>query len=249
VRLIFPSGSEPGTPQPALKDLYAYPASPWLRANFVSSVDGAASMNGRSGGLSSDADRRLFALLRALCDVILVGAGTARAERYAAIRPDELEPGLRDGRTPVPPIAVVTRRLSLDLASPLFTAALPGARTIVITTEEAPAELRASARSVADVIVAGAESVDLATALRALAERGHRHVLAEGGPQMLTQFADDKLLDELCLTISPLLARGGAGRITAGVGPGCAGRLLLRHVLENDGHLFCRYTRIPAAIA
>jgi riboflavin biosynthesis pyrimidine reductase len=242
VRLIFPPASGPGIAPSALADLYAYPGSPWVRANMVSSVDGAASLSGRTGGLSSQADRRLFTLLRTLCDVILVGAGTARAERYAAVRPDEMEPGLRDGPAPVPPIAVVTRRLSLDLGSPLFTAALPGARTIVITTEEAPAELRASAQRIADVIVAGVESVDLAAALRALAGRGYPRVLAEGGPQVLTQLADQGLLDELCLTISPLLARGGVGRITTGVGPGCADPLWLRHVFEDDGYLFCRYT-------
>src|ERR1700690_4210822 len=176
---------------------------------MVASVDGAASMGGRSGGLSSAADRQLFALMRTLCDVILVGAGTARAERYAPVRPGELRPGLR-GHRPVPPIAVVTRRLSLDLDSPLFTAAPAGARTIVITTEEAPAGLRASALRVADVIVAGLDSVDLAAALSALAERGYHHVLAEGGPQLLSQLAAAELLDELCLTISPVLARGGS---------------------------------------
>ncbi|HEY2442644.1 MAG TPA: pyrimidine reductase family protein [Streptosporangiaceae bacterium] len=244
MRLILPAGA----PAPDLARLYAYPDVPWVRANMVTSVDGAAAVGGRSRGLSSDADRKLFALLRALSDVILVGAGTARAERYSAVRPDELRPGLRDGRPPVPPIAVVTRRLSLDLASPLFTAALPGCRTVVITTEEAPAELRASALRVADVIVAGLDSVDLAAALHALAERGYPHVVTEGGPQLLGQLADEELLDELCLTVSPLIVRGGSGRIMSGPGPGSAGLLDLRHLLEDDGCLFCRYTRKPAAI-
>jgi riboflavin biosynthesis pyrimidine reductase len=243
VRLIFPFASEAGLAAPELAELYAYPSSPWVRANFVSSADGAASIDGRSGGLSSEADRRLFALLRTLCDVILVGAGTARAERYGAVRPDEMTPGLREGRTAVPPIAVVTRRLSLDLSSRLFTAAQPGAKTIVITTEEAPAELRASAQRVADVIVAGPESCELPAVLRALAERGYPHVLTEGGPHMLTQLAEQELLDELDLTISPLLALSGAGRITTSVGPGRGDPLRLAHVLEDEGYLFCRYTR------
>src|SRR5262249_5430830 len=155
---------------------------------------------------SSEADRSLFALLRTLCDVILVGAGTARAERYAAVRPEELWPGLRDGQAPVPAIAVVTRRISLDLASPLLTAALPGARTILITTELAPAELRSEARRNADVIVGGEDTADLSLVVDALAGRGYRRVLAEGGPQLLGELTAAELLDELCLTISPLVA-------------------------------------------
>ena len=234
-----------------LAELYAYPgASPlWVRANMVTSADGAATIHGRSAGLSSEADRSLFALLRSLSDVILVGAGTARAERYSAVRPEEMLPGLRDERVPPPAIAVVTRRISLDLASPLLTAARAGARTILITTEQAPAELRSEATKYADVIVAGDDSADLRFALHALADRGYRRVLAEGGPQLLGELAADELLDELCLTISPLVASGGAGRIAVGNSAAQSGRLELRHVLEEEGHLFCRYTRRRPAIA
>ena len=258
MRLILPPPGDAGGPgcaeeltRPDLAQLYAYPDSgrPWVRANMVASADGAATIRGRSHDLSSDADRNLFALLRTLCDVILVGAGTARAERYAAVRPGELWPGLRDGPAPVPAIAVVTRRISLDLASPLLTAALPGARTILITTEQAPAELRSEALANADVIVAGDDTADLALAVDALAGRGYRRILAEGGPQVLGQLAAGELLDELCLTISPLLASGGAGRIAVGSSAVRSGRLVLQHVLEDDGHLFCRYTRRRPAIA
>jgi riboflavin biosynthesis pyrimidine reductase len=258
VRLILPPPGDAGGPGCAkelarhdLAQLYAYPDSgrPWVRANMVASADGAATISGRTSGLSSDADRSLFALLRTLCDVILVGAGTARAERYAAVRPGELWPGLHDGPAPVPAIAVVTRRIRLDLASPLLTAALPGARTILITTEQAPAELRSEALANADVIVAGDDAADLALAVDALAERGYRRILAEGGPQLLGQLASGELLDELCLTISPLLASGGAGRIAVGSSAVRSGRLVLQHVLEDEGHLFCRYTRRRPAIA
>ncbi len=257
MRLIFPPQVESGDDGPAdltrpeLARLYAYPDTDqaWVRANMVASADGAATIRGRSAGLSSDADRSLFALMRTLCDVILVGAGTARAERYAAVRPEELWPGLRDGAAPVPAIAVVTRRVSLDLSSPLLTAALPGARTILITTEQAPAELRTEALKNADVIVAGDDTADLGLALQALADRGHRRILAEGGPQLLGELAATELLDELCLTISPLVASGGAGRIAMGDSAVQSGRLVLRHVLEEQGHLFCRYTRRRPAIA
>ena len=103
----------------ALAALYAYPdiapgAAPWLRASMVASVDGAASLGGRSGGLSGDADRLVFSVLRSLADVILVGAGTARAEGYRPVRDGEVWASLRAGRAPVPPIAVVTGKLDLD---------------------------------------------------------------------------------------------------------------------------------------
>jgi riboflavin biosynthesis pyrimidine reductase len=258
VRRIFPPQVGPGDAgEPAdltrqdLAGLYAYPSSgrPWVRANMVTSADGAATIRGRSAGLSGDADRSLFALLRSLADVVLVGAGTARAERYSAVRPEELWPGLRNGKPPVPAIAVVSRRVSLDLDSPLLTAALPQARTILITTEQAPPGLRADALHDADVIVAGDDTADLGFALQALADRGYRRVLAEGGPQLLGQLAAAELLDELCLTISPLVASGGASRIAVGTSAAQTGKLELQHVLEEEGHLFCRYTRRRPTIA
>ena len=105
---------------------------------MVATADGAASLNGVTQGISSDTDRRVFALLRTLCDVILVGASTVREEKYKPARPQELWSHLRDGRPPTPPIAVVTGRLDLDPDSPLITAAPAYARTIVITTASAP---------------------------------------------------------------------------------------------------------------
>ena len=227
-----------------LAALYAYPPGPWLRANMVSSADGAAHLDGMTRGLSSDADRHLFALLRTLADVIVVGAGTVRAERYAPVRQHELWPDLRPGRTPTPPIAVVTARLDLDPASRLIASAPPSARTIVITTAQAPADRRAALEVQAEVIVAGQETVDLKAAVAALAERGHRRILAEGGPRLLAQIAAAGLLDELCLTIGPLLAGPGPNRILAGAMSATPSQpLTLAHVLEDNGFLFCRYTR------
>jgi riboflavin biosynthesis pyrimidine reductase len=226
-----------------LAALYAYPPGPWLRANMVSSVDGAAHLGGVTKGLSSDADRHLFALLRTLADVIMVGAATVRTERYAPVRQHELWPDLRPGRTPTPPIAVITARLDLDPSSRLIASAPPSARTIVITTARAPADRRAALDGSAEVIVAGQETVDLKAAVAALAERGHRRILAEGGPRLLAQIAAAGLLDELCLTIGPVLAGAGADRILAGAMSASSQPLTLAHVLEDDGFLFCRYTR------
>jgi riboflavin biosynthesis pyrimidine reductase len=243
VRQLLPAA--PAAPDgPDLPGLYAYPASGrWLRANMVSSADGAAMLDGATRALSSDTDRHVFSLLRVLSDVIVVGASTVREEHYGPARPRELWQPWREGRTPTPPIAVVTKRLDLDPHSPLIAAAPPDARTIVITTAASPAGRRAELAAHADVIVAGEEDVDLAAAVGALADRGYRRLLAEGGPHLLGQFAGAGLLDELCLTIGPLLAGPGASRIVAGDLTADPRPLALAHVLEEDGFLFCRYTR------
>jgi riboflavin biosynthesis pyrimidine reductase len=142
---------------------------------------------------------------------------------------------------------VVSRRLDLDPDSPLITAAPAHARTIVITAAQAPADRRAELARHADVIVAGDETVDLTAAVGALTQRGHRRILAEGGPRLLAQLAEAGLLDELCLTIGPLMAGPGAPRIvagTSGTDPVATPLpLTLAHVLEDNGFLLCRYTR------
>ncbi len=238
MRQLLPSGN------PDLAALYAYPDGPWLRANMVSSADGAANLDGASAPLSSDTDRQLFALLRTLSDVIIAGAATVRTERYKPARLQEPWRYLRDGRTPTPPIAVVTARLDLDPASPLIAKAPAYARTIVITTADAPADRRADLARHADVVVAGEETVDLKAAVSALAERGHCRMLAEGGPHLLAQLLEARLMDELCLTIGPLMAGPGASRIVAGALPTAPPLpLTLAHVLEDDGFLFCRYLK------
>jgi riboflavin biosynthesis pyrimidine reductase len=232
---------------PDLPGLYAYPdpdSSQWLRANMVSSADGAASLNGATKDLSSGADRQVFALLRALADVIVVGAATVRAERYKPARPQPLWSGLRAGRTPTPPIAVISARLDLDPASPLIAAAPPDARTIIITTAQAAQDSVATLEPNADVIVAGDQTVDLKTAVAALADRGHRRMLAEGGPHLLGQLVEADLIDELCLTIGPLIAGPGPNRIVTGaLGAAQPLPLTLAHVLEDDSFLLCRYIR------
>ena len=224
-----------------LAELYAYPGPMWLRTNMVTSADGAGFLEGRTAALSTPGDMRIFGLLRVLADVVLVGAGTARTEKYKPARHREALAHLRAGRPPTPPIAVVSRTLELDLESPLFTGAPSHARTIVITCASAPAPLQEAAARVADVIVAGTAAVDLTEAAGVLAGRGMSRVLCEGGPHLLRQVAADGLLDELCLTVSPLLAGPGAHRITHGPPLAAALPMRLAHVLEADGFLFCRY--------
>ena len=105
--------------EPDLPGLYGYPDGRWLRANMVATADGAASLNGVTQGISSDTDRRVFALLRTLCDVILVGASTVREEKYKPARPQELWSHLRDGRPPTPPYAARSASRARDRATQL----------------------------------------------------------------------------------------------------------------------------------
>jgi riboflavin biosynthesis pyrimidine reductase len=242
VRMLLPTRVD-DVNDAALDDAYAWPAGPWLRANMVATVDGAArGPDGLSGAISSVADKRVFGVLRALADVVLVGAGTVRAEGYRAARARAAyaERRAAAGQRPAPVIAVVSRSLNLDPALPLF--ADPMERPVVLTATTADPARRQALADVADVADCGDADVDPREALRALRERGLGHVVAEGGPHLLAQLVDEDLLDELCLTVSPLLVggTGDAGRILSGVGnrPHLAG---LGHVLEEDGMLFLRY--------
>lgn len=200
------------TDEDELAAAYSWPQQPTgrgvaVRANMIGSLDGGATVGDRSAGLSAPSDVALFALMRDTADVILAGAGTVRAERYAGI---ELDAGRaarrrRWGFTGPPPIAVVTGR-GLPPDSPLFGPS--SARPIVITCASAAATVPATA----DAIVAGDELVDLPTALAALATRGLVRVQCEGGPSLLGELVDGGLLDELCLTISPRLLGTGTSR-------------------------------------
>jgi riboflavin biosynthesis pyrimidine reductase len=218
---------------------------PWVRANMVASADGAAALDGRSGGLGGAADRMVFTILRSICDVILVGAGTARAERYKPVRESQVWTELRAGRSPLPPIAVVTRSLDLSDCRPLLSA-LP-AQTIVITTAEAAARPTAAWASDVRIVVAGETRVDIGQAVAALVSLGFREILTEGGPHLLGQLIRAGLLEELCLTTSPVVAAGSAGRIVAASQPADqhlpALRMELAHVLTDAGFLLSRYVR------
>ncbi|HEY5334667.1 MAG TPA: pyrimidine reductase family protein [Mycobacteriales bacterium] len=245
LRELFPVAARHVDPAEA----YAFPdgTDRCVRAVFVSSLDGAATKGGRSGGLGGATDRTVFAVLRGLADVILVGAGTARAEGYGPVTAASSWDGLRDGRSPTPPIALVSRSLDVDLTGPLFADAPEHARTIVLTCAAAPAHRRRAAGRVADVIVAGDDQVEISVALAGLAQRGHRRISCEGGPRLFAQVARDGCLDELCLTLSPLLLAGDAPRITNGPALSDGLDLDLVSLFEDQGYLFLRYGRRPAS--
>lgn len=222
----------------------AYLPGPGLRVNFVSSLDGAAEIDGVSAPLSSPADKRVFGVLRMQCDALLVGAGTMRQEGYRAVRLDERRRAWREERgwAPYPVLVVVSRGLKLDPAAMAFVDA--PVRPIVLTCAAAPADRRAALAEVAEVLVCGDAEVDLTAGVAALHERGHQRLLSEGGPQLFGSLIAADLVDELCLTVSPLLAGGSSSRIA--VGPPSATRSLsLRQVLAADSMLLLRYNRQP----
>lgn len=237
MRRLFPTYAE----EVDLAEAYAYPEGRrWVRANMVSSVDGSAVAEGRSGGLSGMGDKEVFAALRGLCDVVLVGAGTARAEGYRAPKPKEAYADLRvaAGQRPAPSLALVTSRLDLDPASPLFGGPEP---TFVITSRSSDEAVRERLAEVAEVIVAGEEHVDVATALDRLCDRGLSRVLCEGGPRLLGEVVASGSLDELCLTVSPALVGGDGPRVLDGPALDGVRDIDLAHLLEQDGSLFARY--------
>ncbi|MCI2419892.1 pyrimidine reductase family protein [Saccharopolyspora sp. K220] len=231
-----------------LEEYYAYPEAPqrpWVRVNFISSLDGAVTVEGSSRGLSAPIDQRVLGLIRDLSDVVLVGVRTAVVEGYRGVKRTEVRAARRQrlGRSEVPPIALVTARASLPLDSPLLTDTL--VPPIVFTAEAAPKQRRAAlADAGADVVVAGDETVDLRTALRELAARGLRRIGCEGGPTLFGHLVDADLVDELCLTLSPMLTSGNAGRIGAGAGGVPPRRMRLQSVLHAESLLLLRYARM-----
>jgi riboflavin biosynthesis pyrimidine reductase len=215
-----------------------------LRANFIASVDGAITVSGKSAGLQTPGDNLIFATLRDLADVVLVGAGTARTEGYTALTPSaaRAEKRVANGLAPTLPIAITTRSLGLDPTSALFTAAQPDARTLVFTCASAEPAEHPELSQVAEVIVCGNHEVDLSEVRAVLTDRGLGRILCEGGPSLFATLAQSGNVTELCLSISPTLAGPGSGRLTSGTEWPLGGlQLDLAGLLEEDGALFSRY--------
>lgn len=187
---------------------------------MVASLDGSTVVGGTSGALSSPADTAVLGALRHHADVVLVGAGTARDERYGAPR----KAGQR--------IAVVSRSGHLDPRSTLVTS---GAAVLVLPTDGPAVDL--------EVVRAGTGHVDLAAALVELRRRfGAGFVHVEGGPRLNGALVAGGLVDEWNITIAPTIVGGQGPRLVDG-GPDVAERLRIAHVLEDDGFLFVRALR------
>lgn len=244
---LWSPGHEGKLDPDALAAAYAYPPlSPeqsWVRANFISTLDGAAAGDdGRSQSINTGADRDVFALLRALSDVVLVGAGTARVEGYRRLTIRPPWQYLRQGRPTNPTIAVFSR--SGDIPPGLSDARKDSGEVRLITCTRAgnhAIDLARDTLGEENVIVAGGDSVDLASAVDSLAADGLRRILCEGGPHLMRDLTASGRLDELCLTIAPTLVAGDHPRITAGA-PVTA-NLVPRLLIESQGTLLGRWAR------
>jgi len=216
---------------------------PWLLANMVASLDGATTIEGRSGGLGGAADKEVFTALRAVADFILVGAATVRSEGYGPPRTPESRQRerLARGQAAFPRIAVVSRSLDIDPTTTMFTEAAEP--PVILTVAGADGGRRTDLEAVADVVEVGEGSVQILRAIDALAERGARVILTEGGPTLLGQIIADGLLDEVDLTLAPTLVAGASKRVA--LSPSDTVRAMsLAHLWESDGVLLTRYVRV-----
>ncbi|ATD70720.1 MULTISPECIES: dihydrofolate reductase family protein [Gordonia] len=244
----------------ALAEHYRYPprpaagpgaAAPFVRANMVSSIDGAATHDGKSGGLGGPGDKAVFRVLRGLADVVLVGAGTAATEGYRQPQPDDVFADLRkeNGQAPAPALALVSRSLSVPPDYP----PLSHPDTVVLTCASAPRDRRAALVDAGATLVdCGEDDVESSTLIATCGDRGWPRVLCEGGPSLLGSIIADDLLDEICLTTSPHLAGGHSGRIAVRAGDGddsdedaAALRAMTPAAIitDDDGFVFTRWLR------
>ncbi|MFC5139326.1 pyrimidine reductase family protein [Actinomycetospora rhizophila] len=244
MRQLWPAADGAELDRDDLLALYASPDPSWVRVNFVASVDGAVAVGGLSTGLHAPGDKELFGVLRELADVVLVGAGTARAERYRGARttPEREDRRRARGRAPVPPIAVVSTRGDLDPGSGLFTDTSVPPLVLVAAAHAQDAAARLGGR--AEVVGASGDdpsATDPGAVLAALAARGLTRVLCEGGPALFGSLLAAGRVDELCLSLAPQLAGGGIDRIVAGPALDGPRPLRLAGVLAHEDGLLLRY--------
>lgn len=211
--------------------------------NMIATIDGATAVDGLSGGLGGPADMKMFGGIRELPSAILVGAATANAEGYRPANPSpESQRRRSDAGLPErAAIAIVTSSLRLDPTLPLLCE--PGYRPLILTTQQAPPDRRASLEEKADIVEVGEDRVDLTEALAELGRRGHTVILAEGGPSLNGQLIADDLIDEWNATISPLLVSGESARAAHGPAAPAPQRFTLDRLWLGDDLLFGRWLR------
>ena len=254
MQLIFDRGGTERGPvgDAELVELYRHPApeaGAWLRTNFVASLDGSIQgPDGRSGSLNTVSDQHIFAIHRALADAIVVAAGTARNEGYRAVDLAPWQQAIRQaaGLAPVPTLVVVSASAILDprIAQP---ASGTGGPVVVATTEGKPAGALDPLRSAEiEVLELGVGTVDLPRLVDELAGRGLPRLLCEGGPHLHRDLLAAGLVDELSLTLAPVVVGGVGARSTRGDAlPALVEFELQFSLLGDDGALFTSYRRSP----
>jgi riboflavin-specific deaminase-like protein len=233
-----PQAQESSTQRPAA-------VRPRVLLNMASTLDGRATLGGKSGAIGNRADRELFHALRTVVDAVLVGAGTVRVERYRQLVRDDEARALRRARglAEEPLACIVSARLALEGDIPLLDT--PGARVVILTPSQASLPAGRAAQ-IEYVRTAREGRLDLAAALSELRARfGVRSVLCEGGPHLNGQLLAAGVVDELFLSLAPKLAGGDASsealRIVTGVDLEPPVELALLSALEAEGDLFLRY--------
>lgn len=226
-----------------LDELYRCPDQ-WVRANFVSAIDGTTAIDGQTGALTTRNDQRVMARLRAAADVVLIGAGTARAEGYVSIQLNEQQAQQRKDRGLAAelPVAIVSQ--SGRLPAQLVDAAAP---TIVLLPRSIH-DHQQGQHAFDELKNAGAELivVDRLTAaaiLAALRERGLTRILCEGGPTLLGHLIGADLLDELCLTTAPMLVAGPSHHVAVSEQPTIRPMTCQQLLVDRDGYQFARWVR------
>jgi riboflavin biosynthesis pyrimidine reductase len=238
IRRLYPS-AEALSEDTALENEYLVADERHVRANFVISLDGMVEIDGRSSPLGGSADRAAFMTMRAVTDVILVGAGTVRQENYGPVR---LDTGSQDrrihrGQPALPTLAIVSNRADLDPTAKVFS----GDVKPLLLTSLAGAARHRDLAAVAEMVTCGDESVDLTAALDTLLARRLGRVLCEGGPTLLHSLIEADLMDELCCTTSPSLAGPGHRSLVGDQQLTSPVALHLTSVLEGDGMVLARY--------
>jgi riboflavin-specific deaminase-like protein len=214
---------------------------PWLVVNMATTLDGATALEGRSRGIGGPGDRAAFHALRSAADVVLVGAGTARAENYGPVTVPEGHLAAREaaGRTLPARLAVISASGSLDPGSRLFTGF--GPPPLVYTVSETPDTVLAALDGVAEVVVAGSSTVDPVAVLDDLAARSVRCIVCEGGPHLNADLIAADVVDEWCWTIGPSLVGGDSNRASVGVWSPAARAFRLDRLLTDGTDLLTRY--------
>jgi riboflavin biosynthesis pyrimidine reductase len=231
-----------------LPGAYPWPDRPvWLRAMMVMTLDGAvAGADGRSRSISSVGDRAVLAAVRRFSDAVLIGAGTFRAERYRPMRsrPEDAAARAEQGMAPAPVLVILSGSLHLPWDEPAFTES--DVRPIVITAGSADPAAVTLARERADVITLPGARAEPPAVLGALAERGLRRVVCEGGQKVLAGFATHGLIDEADLSISPVMV--GGGQVSTGPALGSPHRFALAQlIVDDDGFAFHRFVAVRDA--
>jgi riboflavin-specific deaminase-like protein len=239
---LFPDPG-PTTPadQVAALDLVslAHQGRPYVISNFVVTLDGRVTLEGRSGAIGSDSDTAMLVALRTRVDAVMIGAGTMRAECYGRVvrDPAKRERRKRDGLPDDPLMVLISGRLDLPWDAPLFTEG-EGEVLIFTASDDDPPSTATPVE-----VERHADQVDLAAALDHLRrERGVRSLLCEGGPRLLAQLIEAQLIDELFITHAPKVAGGEGPRLVAGLPEG-ERTLELAWLLHEPetGELFARY--------